>query len=184
MSLDFLTDLAAKLQTQDNLYTASPIYCIQERKGIYGLDEDYGGQIGWFEEDGGGQAEGRKEKALERYYDRYGKEPDGWTRCGYDHRWQYTGLSFLTHDAAHGYVANNKYRHKDEIRVYVDSAYRNREIKEVRPLLAGPVAECVKLLADARATLEVWRDVSPAVSLCSDIDKALSNLETAKEPHQ
>jgi len=183
-SIEFLADLAEKLRTQDNAYTASPNYCIQENRLICGIDEDYGGKVGWFNEDGGRQADGRKEKALERYYDRYGKEPDGWTRCGYEHRWQYTGMSFLTHDAAHGYVVNNKHRHEDEIRVYVDSHYRNREMKEIRRLLAGPVVDCLRLLVEARATLEMWDDVAPSVSLCADIDAALASLETSKEPHQ
>ena len=186
-AIDFLTDLSAKLREQDNAYTASPIYCIQEHKGIYGIDEDYGGKIGWFNEDGGSQADGRKEKALERYYDRYGKEPEGWTRCGYEHRWQYTGLSFLTHAAAHGYVANNKHRHEDEIRVYVDSAWRNYEMKEVRRLLAGPVAECIATLS-AVANYDMADNGHVGMfdndALWARMRAALASLETAKEPHQ
>lgn len=32
----------------------------------------------------------------------------------------------------------------------------------------------IKLLREARATLEMWKDVAPAVSLCADIDAALA----------
>lgn len=183
-AIDFLSDLAQKLREQDNLCTASPIYCIQEHQQVVGIDPDYTDNIGFFSCEDGRQAEGKELEGLEARYDEDFEVPEGWNRAGYDWRWQYTGLSFLTHDAAHGYVANNKHRHEDEIRVYVDSAYRNREMKEVRRLLAGPLLECVKLLIEARATLEMWKDVAPSVSLCADIDKAISNLETAKEPHQ
>nr|GFD59691.1 hypothetical protein [Tanacetum cinerariifolium] len=34
--------------------------------------------------------------------------------------------------------------------------------------------DAVRLLREARAVLEAWKDVVPAVSLCSDIDKALA----------
>ena len=185
-SIDFLTDLAEKLRTQDNAYTASPNYCIQENRLICGIDEDYGGKVGWFaEESNNPEAEGsRKHRALERYYDKHGHEPNGWTRCTYEYRWTYTGISFLTHAAAHAYVKQCNYRHTYEIRVYVDSHYRNREMKEVRRLLAGPVVDCLRLLVEARATLEMWADVAPSVSLCADIDAALASLETSKEPHQ
>ncbi len=47
------------------------------------------------------------------------------------------------------------------------------------PLYTSPATLCVDhkilgLLREARATLEMWKDVAPAVSLCTDIDKALS----------
>lgn len=35
-------------------------------------------------------------------------------------------------------------------------------------------AKILGLLREARATLETWKDVVPAVSLCSDIDKVLA----------
>jgi len=50
-AIDFLTTLAGRLQTQDNCYTASPNYCIQENRLFCGIDEDYGGEIGWFNND-------------------------------------------------------------------------------------------------------------------------------------
>lgn len=192
-AIDFLTTLAGRLQTQDNCYTASPNYCIQENRLFCGIDEDYGGEIGWFNNDGDGMAEGRKAKALERYYDRYSKEPSNWTRCGYKNIWQYSGVSFLTKDAADAYVKHNAHKHEYEIRVYVDSHYRNHEMCEVRRLLAGPVANCLALLREARSSLadglepEAFGESESSMAdrvLVRYIDTALEVLDTAKEPHR
>jgi hypothetical protein len=39
---------------------------------------------------------------------------------------------------------------------------------------ANAGSQVIRLLREARATLETWKDIVPAVSLCADIDKALS----------
>jgi len=38
---EFLNRIAAELQEQDNAFTASPIYCIQEYVLVAGIDLDY-----------------------------------------------------------------------------------------------------------------------------------------------
>lgn len=191
-SIEFLRNLAQQLQTQDNAYTASPNYCIQEHVQEVGIDMDYAHSEGWFNHDDEYQhADDKKAKALDRYYDRYGKEPEGWTKLGYTWKWKYTGINFLTHDAAHAYAANNSHRHENELRVYVDSHYRNHEMREVRRLLAGPVAECIEALAELTgAILECERDDSKSLAdtITAEIEQracdALAALDTAKEPHQ
>lgn len=188
-SIDFLRELAERLQTQDNAYTASPNYCIQENRLHCGVDEDYGGAVGWFEDESSAPLDEstRKHRALERYYDKFGCEPSGWTRCGYEYRWVYCGINFLTHAAAHDYVAQCNYRHTYEIRVYVDSHYRNREMKEVRRLLAGPVADVIEAavsLAERLPSGARQLENYFAKAELSRIRAALAALETAKEPHQ
>jgi hypothetical protein len=190
-SIEFLRDLAHKLQTQDNAYTSSPNYCIQEYRLITGLDTDFGGEVGWFDTDNYNQADHKKSEALDRYYDRYGKEPDGWTRTGYDWHWRYTGIAFLTHDAAHAYVTNNAHRHENEIRIYVDSHYRNHEMREVRRLLAGPVVKLLDTFSELLPLLERDSDRATqgifSADTWSQIGKAntlMESLDAAKEPHQ
>lgn len=185
-SIEFLRNLAQQLQTQDNAYTASPNYCIQEHVLICGIDEDYGGKVGWFAEEATEPLDEstRKYRALERYYDKHGREPNGWTRCGYEYRWRYTGMSFLTHEAAHAYVAQCGYRHTSPIRVYVDSHYRNHEMREVRRLLAGPLLECVDSLRRACADLMLVEDDEHIKETIRRAELALAALDTAKEPQQ
>ena len=47
--------------------------------------------------------------------------------------------------------------------------------KKLRAALASRPSEvdAVRLLREARAALETWKDVAPAVSLCADIDRVL-----------
>lgn len=192
--IDFLKELADRLQTQDNLYTASPNYCIQENVLICGIDEDYGATVGWFAEEARYPEDknSRKHRALERYYDKHGREPDGWTRCGYEFKWRHTGISFLTHTAAHDYVTNNKHRHEYDIRVYVDSHYRNSEMREVRRLLSGPVFECIAALRDVTAELTqlhahhygACEGGCPAETYIRAAEAAMEGLKTHREPHQ
>ena len=40
--------------------------------------------------------------------------------------------------------------------------------------------EAMKLLAEARRTFEMWKDVAPAVSLCADIDAAIAKSKEGK----
>ena len=176
-AIDFLTTLAGCLQTQDNCYTASPNYCIQENRLFCGIDEDYGGQVGWFDDGATHPAEGKKHAALERYYRLFDKEPSNWTRCSYEFKWRYTGISFLTHDAAHAYAKDCRHRHTYDLRVYVDSHYRNHEMREVRRLLAGPIQECI-------AQLEAMLQEDDGGMQAQYAKAALAALDTATEPHQ
>lgn len=188
-SIEFLQSLAEKLRTQDNLCTASPNYTIQEEHIVSGLDLDYFPEVGWFHSDGDGYpAEGEEAKQLEAEYEKTGNEPTDWNRTGYIKSWEYTGMAFLTKAAADAYVAQCAYRHRRPIRVYVDSHYRNPEMKEVRRLLAGPVQECINALRLCLPELAAWmkdhgEDIKSQEALevgCA----ALDALDTAREPHQ
>ena len=46
-------------------------------------------------------------------------------------------------------------------------------------LAAAP--DLLRLLKEARRTLEMWKDVAPAVSLCADIDAAIAKA-TGDQP--
>lgn len=185
--VEFLDALAAKLKEQDNAYTASPVYCIQERVLVTGIDPDYASDVGWFCE--GDLADPQKSRALDRYYARFGKEPESWTRTGYEWSWRYTSQFYLTKEAADAFVGDSKYH-----RVYVDSAYRNHELKEVRRLLSGPLAQCVRALQQADQFISNGiefgfirmpdRDCpDPAKLVPEAIKCALAHLATAREPH-
>lgn len=180
-AIDFLKELADRLVNQDNHFTASPNYCIQERKIICGIDEDYGGEIGWFDNDNGSQADGEEAERLEAKYDDTGEIQDGWTRCGYKYEWEHTGTNFLTLAKAKEYVAGQGFRrHMGEIRVYTDSHCYNAEMKEVRRLLAGPVVECINALAMFNKAI-----TKAHIDKAADAARiALAALDAAKEPHQ
>lgn len=47
--------------------------------------------------------------------------------------------------------------------------------------LIAKAPELLSLLEEARSTLEMWKDVAPAVSLCADIDKAIAEALGEKD---
>jgi predicted CopG family antitoxin len=48
---EFLKEAKHLLNTQDNRCTRDPIYCIMEKKRIYGLSEDYSSDYVWARDD-------------------------------------------------------------------------------------------------------------------------------------
>ena len=42
------------------------------------------------------------------------------------------------------------------------------------PALLAAAPDLLRYLKEARRTLEMWKDVAPAVSLCADIDAAIA----------
>lgn len=44
-------------------------------------------------------------------------------------------------------------------------------------LLAAEAPDLLALLEEARRTFEMWKDVAPAISLCEDIDKAITRAK-------
>lgn len=50
---------------------------------------------------------------------------------------------------------------------------------EANARLIAAAPELFALLKEARATLEMWKDVAPAVSLCADIDAAIAKATDA-----
>ena len=179
-AIEFLTNLAKQLQEQDNLLTKSPNYCIQEKTLKTGIDPDYTSEIGWFNTDGGWQAKGTVLDQLEDKFNEDGTVPDDWIRTGYALDWEYTGVGFLTYEAANDYVATKHHKHRGEIRVYVDSHYYNREMREVRRLLAGPIQDCL----DALKAWQSATNFNERLLAYARADAALDALDTAKEPHQ
>lgn len=150
-STDFLDNLGHQLRSQDNCYTSFPIYEVQEHRLIAGIDPDYTEKIGWFHSDSGSLADDEEAALLEAGYDETGEVPQDWHRTGYDHRWEQIA-TFMTRDAAEDFIKRQKHNHS-ELRVYVNSAYRNPEMRELRRLLAGPVQDCIAALREVTAEL-------------------------------
>lgn len=130
--------IAALLATQDNRATSWPVYVVEKRRRIYGIDPTYGLPVVWL--DGCNDSEEASEElavSLEAGYAKALNEPDGWTRTSYVDVWEFDA-AFFTEAAAEAYLAANQHNLR-VARVFVHSAHRNREwqtvVKHLRALV-------------------------------------------------
>ena len=69
----------------------------------------------------------------------------------------------------------------DGIRKGVDYALPKAQELAANARLIAAAPDLLRYLKEARRTLEMWRDVAPAVSLCADIDAAIAKA-TGEHP--
>ena len=62
----------------------------------------------------------------------------------------------------------------DGIRKGVDDALPKAQELAANARLIAAAPDLLRYLKEARRTLEMWKDVAPAVSLCADIDAAIA----------
>lgn len=132
--------MAHAMRTQDNASTAEPIFIVQQRHRLYGIDPDLvdDGEVVWLDCcNDYCEVEGDEAKALEEAYSETFEVPGEYQRTGYQDDWEFV-QPFFTRVGAEAYIVANGHNLTDP-RIYVDSAYRNREWQAVRAmLLDGP----------------------------------------------
>jgi hypothetical protein len=129
-----LPQIGERIRTQDNRFTADPIFLVQERHCYYGVDVQYDPPIAWLYEDESVEVAEDLAKSLETAYQHGEKEPDGYCRVGYHETWEFV-QPFFTEAAAELYIKQNGHRHRGSLRTYVDCAFRNYEWQTVRKYL-------------------------------------------------
>jgi len=109
-------------------YTADPMFVVQRKRLVAGIDTDYDPEIGWLDEECD-LIEGSERDQLETEYQKSLEVPDGYTRTGISWEWEYVD-TYLTPQAATARINGGK-----DGRVYVESACRNHEMRIVREFL-------------------------------------------------
>lgn len=141
-----LEELAHELRTQDNRITAEPLFCVQQERLVWGMDEGYSDDFEWYKiDDGETWAE---EDALEEVRARDSVELDeeedidledhGYRKAFYSKYWDFVTAHF-TAKAAQRYIDQNAHNLRNP-RVYVTSQYRCDEWNRVRRFLMEGVA--------------------------------------------
>lgn len=130
MTRTILYALGSLLRTQDNAITAEPIFVVQQRHRIYGLDSDYAEAHVWLTDDGDAD-EATPEQAAK--LDAFGMDRKGWRRVGVRDTWEWV-QPFFTRVGAETYIEANAHNLTDP-RVYVASGHRNDEWKLLRRVL-------------------------------------------------
>lgn len=126
--MTFSEMMAERLRTQDNRCTAEPIFLVQQRRRIYGLDPDYSDKFVWMQD--GYEADEEEAKKYEEAYQNGDYTPEDATRTYYEDTWEFVSC-FLTHQGAEDFIKARSHELTDP-RIYVDSAHRNGEWKALR----------------------------------------------------
>lgn len=142
------------LRAQDNRATAEPIFYVQQKRRVYGLDIDrFDAQHVWVREDERDiEADEEQSKALDdKHEEVYEDVIDGWERIGYADHWENV-QPFFTGAGAERYIAENRHN-LNAPRIYVASAYRNAEWIAARTS-APALARAVMAALELRNTIE------------------------------
>lgn len=119
-------EIARRMDGQDNRCTAHPIFVVQQRKRIYGIDPDYTDDSAWIRSDEGDEVTDADEVAeLDAEYDRTGVTPEMYILTGYVDTWEWV-QPFFSEQGANRYIHSNAHR-LDNPRIFVASGYRNDE---------------------------------------------------------
>jgi hypothetical protein len=132
--IDRLKYIQQELKTQDNRYTADPIFLVQEKERIWGMDSEYVDDYVWYNTEDQCEADEEEAKEFDRLDDEIENIPSAWSKCWYFDKW-IAVQSFFTEKAAQDYIDSQYYRHRGELRIYADSLYRNDEMKFIRDYL-------------------------------------------------
>ena len=142
INLEKMKEIAMEMVGQDNRATAEPIYVVQQRRRIYGMDPGCAcsdDDVVWLYDgtelcEDTADDDTREELEIARaYYQLHGETPEGWECTGYIDTYE-TVQSFFSEKAAQRFIEARKHNLKNP-RIYVDSAYHNPEWKAIRAFL-------------------------------------------------
>lgn len=130
--IEQLQAIGKNIATQNNRCTDQPMFIVQQRRMITGIDTAYCEDVGWYNGDSF-LTEGEEFDALELCYNKDSIEPSEWTRTGYIKIWQFVTACF-TEQGCKDFLAINGHNLK-EPRIYAEGSYRNEEWRTVRNAL-------------------------------------------------
>jgi hypothetical protein len=121
------------LHTQDNRITAAPMFAVQQKRRVYGIDTEYEPLIAWTNDEGS-EASPEDAARFETAYDHdCDAEQEGYRRIGYHEYWEFVTGCF-TEQGCKDYLARNGHN-LNEPRIYAYGTYRNEEWKTIRDFL-------------------------------------------------
>lgn len=119
-----LQEISSQLKTQDNRCTAEPIFYVQGRRRIYGMDTQWTDNTVWIDTYDGAEEVPAPED---------GQETDTIVQTGYIDVWETLSVAF-TEDGCKEHLELNghNYRHYEEVRIYADTLRRCPEMIAIR----------------------------------------------------
>jgi len=117
-----ISSIKKNLLLQDNRITSHPIFIVQRKRKIYGVDKRYTEQFEWVS----------KYDGSFEYDESYQNDTDS-EQIGYIEIWEFV-TSCFTERGCKDYITVNGHN-LGETRIYVESGYRNYEWQAIRELL-------------------------------------------------
>lgn len=152
-----IKDIARNLATQNNRATSDPIFVVERKRLIYGVDEDMAEAVVWVRMDEPyDHASPDKHEKLERKWARTSKNPKKWRRMGVVAVWEFV-TACLTEQGCRDYLAANGHN-LGETRIYAYSAYRNDEMIALRDYLLALETPVIRVADGAVIDIEEHDD--------------------------
>ena len=167
-----IKEIAHNILTQDNRITQDPIFAVQQKRFITGIDLGYSDQVCWITCEGyiiTHDKDPEEWERLEKYYDDNYDEPEDYIRTGYHEEWEFV-TACLTEKGCEDYIARNGHN-LSEPRIYAYGSYRNDEWRLIRKLLLNQLED--------KLTLETAKSIARASENCSW--RCISYIFTGKE---
>jgi hypothetical protein len=133
-----LIDIQKAIRTQDNRATGNPIFAVQQRRRIWGMDPNYTDEVCYVSDEDPEVVicsdDPNERKAFRELEERHWKgDDDGWSRSGFKDEWEFV-QPFFTEKGAEDYIRRNGHNLK-EPRIFVYGGYRNIEWGTIRRFL-------------------------------------------------
>jgi hypothetical protein len=123
-----------RLHTQDNRSTDNPLFAVQQKRRIYGVDPDRCDNIVWLDEANDyGEASAEEFAQMEAAHNNGDSDLSNWHRTGYIDAWEFVTGCF-TEQGCKDYIACNGHN-LEEPRIYAYGSYRNDEFIALRKWL-------------------------------------------------
>jgi hypothetical protein len=132
-----LAPIGARIATQDNRCTSLPVFMVEQKRRIWGMEE--GDDYEWLETGEWIAASDDEVEDLEEHLLIYGEEKKGFTRRYYTDIWEFCTACF-TEQGCKDYLAANGHN-LNEPRIYVHSGYRNSEWELIRDVIKQTARE-------------------------------------------
>lgn len=130
-----LREIGHQIRTQDNRTTSEPIFIVQQRKRIFGLDPDYTEDTVWVNAAGACETADDDERRELDAKEAAGESTDGWVKTGFMDIWEFVTPCF-TEKGCQEYIEANGHN-LTEPRIYAATAYRNEEFIFLRNWLGS-----------------------------------------------
>jgi len=121
------------IRTQDNRLTSYPLFIVQQKKRIWGMNSDYCENYEWIDAHDPEIVADCIQRAGLDALSECGTDIFTWSKVYYVDLWEFVTACF-TEQACDDYIAANGHN-LTEPRIYVASMYRNREMIAIREML-------------------------------------------------